>query len=46
MEFPKWKFHPDGRSLIVQDPAEEAELEGFHDHPDQFPKPEKPKKAK
>lgn len=35
--FPKWRYHQDGRSLIVQDPADEAartpDFSGWQDQP-------------
>lgn len=36
-EFPKWKYARSGQSVIVQNPEQEAALEGdWRDHPNDF----------
>jgi hypothetical protein len=32
-EFPKWKFHEDGRRTVVSNQEEAEKLEGFNDEP-------------
>lgn len=42
-EFPKWRYHRDGRSVVVKNAAEEAALgPGWEDKPVAFPRWQEP----